>query len=118
MRMIGFLTALALASAAPAMAMNTSAQNTLSAPSATVVSMKPTQCLRRVDAYGNIRMICRNVNEARAEWNARHTTYPGNYVVYYQNGKSLKEWKHMMKHEQHEQKEELKKLKHDDHDKR
>lgn len=122
MKMIGFLAALALASAAPATAMNSgralSPANSVSAASATVMPMKPTQCVRRVDAYGNIHMMCRNVNEARAAWAARRASYRGNYVVYYQNGKTMKEWERYMKHEQKEQKEQWKRMKHDGHDNR
>ena len=80
MTTIGLLAGLALAISAPATA-------------------KPTQCVRTVDRAGNIRVVCPNINEARAEWATRHPTYAGNYVVYYQNGKTVKEWKHWLKKE-------------------
>jgi hypothetical protein len=90
MRTLGFLAALALATAAPAMAMS-------SAPSS--ASMSARQCLRRVDARGNIRVICPNMTEARAAWIARRASYPGNYVVYYRDGTGVREWRRWMKHE-------------------
>jgi len=76
--------------------------------------MKPAQCVRRVDARGNIHMICPSMNEARAAWAARRASYPGDYVVYYRNGKSVKEWKRM----KHEQKKLEHEVKHEEHDNR
>ena len=84
MRALGLLTALAIAAAGPAMAMNEE-------------SHPAQQCVRRIDAFGNVRVICPDVNAARAAWIARQQNYRGNYVVYYQNGPTTKEWRKMMK---------------------
>lgn len=82
MKTIELLAALAMATAAPAMGR-----------AMTGASTAPEQCVRRVDARGNISVICPNVREARAAWGARRPSYRGNYVVYYHDGRSMRMWK-------------------------
>jgi hypothetical protein len=86
MKKLALLTALAFAAATPAMAMNSGHEAAAK------------QCVRRVDAVGNVRMICPNLGEARAAWTARRHDYRGDYTVYYNNGPKLREWRRM-KHE-------------------
>lgn len=99
MKMIGLLAALAMASAAPAMAMTSGVnhhgvgQSAAYAASSTVTTTAPEQCVRRIDARGNIQVICPNVREARMAWGARRPSYRGNYVVYYHDGRNVRMWK-------------------------
>jgi hypothetical protein len=92
MKTIGFLAAaLAMATAAPAMAMNgrpdhSSSQTQVYAASASVLSRTAQPCVRRVDRFGNIHVMCPTLRQARAAWFARRPFYPRNFVVHYRDG--------------------------------
>ena len=96
MKKIGFLTALAMATAAPAMAMNSgpdsSVQAQVYAVSPSVVSSTDQPCTRRVDRFGNVHVICPTLRQARAAWFMRR---PGNrnFVVSYRSGRGLRVWR-------------------------
>jgi hypothetical protein len=91
MKKLELLAALAMAAATPAIAsaMNSGRETA------------PQACVRRVDARGNVRVICPDVRSARAAWTARGHDHRGNYVVYYNHGKQVREWRHEIRHDRH-----------------
>ena len=96
MKRIGLLTALAMATAAPAMAMNSgrdsSVQAQVYATGSSVVSITEQPCMRRVDRFGNIHVICPTLRQARAAWFARRPGR-GNFIVSYRSGRGVRVWR-------------------------
>jgi len=98
MRTIGLLATLAMATAAPAMAMNSGrdhqrlVQAQVYAASTSAVSSAAQPCRRTVDRFGNIRIVCPNRWAARAAWRGRRRSYPRNYMVLYRDGGRLRLW--------------------------
>jgi hypothetical protein len=98
MRTIGLLAALAMATAAPAMAMNSErghqnlGQAQVFAASSSAVSSTAQPCRRVVDRFGNIRIICPNRWAARAAWRGRRRSYPRNFMVLYRDGGRMRVW--------------------------
>lgn len=97
MRTIGFLAALAMATAAPAMAMNSGRDNSPTRAQAYVdsptVAAVEQPCVRRVDRFGNIHVICPTMRQARAAWMMRRPSNRGNFVVYYRDGRGVRMWR-------------------------
>jgi len=97
MKTIGLLAALAMATAAPAMGMNSgrdhsSAQAQVYAASSSVVSTTEQPCRRTVDRFGNVRVVCPTMRQARAAWFARRPGR-GNFVVFVRDGRGFRVWR-------------------------
>lgn len=98
MKKIGLLAALVMATATPAMAMTSGLNHqgvgptAVSAASTSGASAAPEQCVRRLDRFGNVRVICSNLREARLAWGARRPTR-GNFVVFYHDGRNFRVWR-------------------------